>query len=119
MASSNKSKETIDACVDLQKIIESAPSNINYFLSIRNFETADQRKVQLAEYKKKFEASKCAEIIGQLRTEAISGIYDVYSEMDKERIETESKYRAKQKIFFGGVIFMGAVLIVTMFGKKK
>jgi hypothetical protein len=39
--------------------------------------------------------------------------------MDKKRIEEQSKYQAKQKIFFGFLVFCGAILIVTMFGKKK
>ena len=57
--------------------------------------------------------------IGKL---SIADLFDIFSNFqlpEKKRIETESKYREKQKIFFGAVIFMGAVLIVTMFGKKK
>jgi len=39
--------------------------------------------------------------------------------MDKKRIEEDSKYKAKQKIFFGVLVFCGAILLVTMFGKKE
>ena len=39
--------------------------------------------------------------------------------MDKQRIEEDSKYQAKQRIFFGALVVLGAVLMVTMFGKKE
>jgi hypothetical protein len=38
--------------------------------------------------------------------------------MDKKRTEEESKYRAKQRIFYVALVVLGAVFIVTMFGKK-
>ena len=58
-------------------------------------------------------------LISEFRAEVIGGITGSFSEMDKQRIEAESKYQAKQKIFFGAIILLGAVLIITMFGKKE
>ena len=119
MASSSTTTLTAKECDDLQKNIEITQLSIGNFYAIRNFEAVNQREILIKAYRKKLEDNKCPEKIGGLRAEAIGGIMDVYGAMDKKRIEAESKYREKQKIFFGGVIFMGAVLIVTMFGKKK
>ena len=56
--------------------------------------------------------------VGAFRAEEIDKITDAYNEMDKKRTEEESKYRAKQRIFYVALVVLGAVFIVTMFGKK-
>jgi hypothetical protein len=66
-----------------------------------------------------FEDKKCGAKIGEFRADNIKSITDVYSGMDKQRIEEDSKYQAKQRIFFGALVVLGAVLMVTMFGKKE
>lgn len=108
-----------DACIALQSEISSMRSTISYFYSIRDNETAQQRTAQLDGLLKKFDDSKCGAKIGEFRADVVSSITDVYSAMDKQRIEEQSKYQAKQKIFFGVLVFCGAILMVTMFGKKQ
>lgn len=108
-----------DKCIDLQKEMEGIRLSVSSFYAVRNFETANERKSQLDKLTKKFEDTKCADKIGEFRTEIINGITNTYSELDKARIEAESKYKEKQKIFFGAIIFMGVLLMVTMFGKKE
>jgi hypothetical protein len=108
-----------DACISLQSQITSMRSTISYFYSIRDNETAQQRTAELDKLLKKFDDSKCGSKIGEFRADAIKSITDIYGGMDKQRIEEDSKYQAKQRIFFGALVFFGAVLIVTMFGKKE
>ena len=108
-----------DKCIDLQQRIESMRSNIVYFNTVRDTQGANNTKANLDKLIKEFEDTKCAGKISEFRAEVIGGITGSFSEMDKQRIEAESKYQAKQKIFFGAIILLGAVLIITMFGKKE
>lgn len=116
---STKKDPERDACISLQSQITSMRSTISYFYSIRDNETAQQRTAELDKLLKKFDDSKCGDKIGEVRADAIKSITDVYSGMDKQRIEEDSKYQAKQRIFFGALVVLGAVLMVTMFGKKE
>jgi hypothetical protein len=108
-----------DKCIALQERMGVMRSTIAYFYSVNDNEYAIKRTADLEALKKQFDESKCEAKIGDFRAEVINTIIDVYSEMDKKRIEEQSKYQAKQKIFFGFLVFCGAILIVTMFGKKK
>jgi hypothetical protein len=108
-----------DACIALQSGMTTTRASIAYFNSIRDYETANQRTASLEQSKKNFEDKKCGAKIGDFRADAIKSITDVYGGMDKQRIEEDSKYQAKQRIFFGALVVLGAVLMVTMFGKKE
>lgn len=112
-----KNPET-ENCIALQARIVSLRSSITYFLNTKDFQGAENLKKQLDSLNKEFEDSKCGDKVSAFRADVIDKITDAYSEMDKKRIEEESKYRAKQRIFYGGLVVLGAVLIVTMFGKK-
>lgn len=112
-----KDPET-ENCIALQAQIVSLRSSITYFLNTKDFEGAENLKAQLDSLNKQFDKSKCGDKVSAFRADVIDKITDAYSEMDKKRIEEESKYRAKQRIFYGGLVVLGAVLIVTMFGKK-
>jgi hypothetical protein len=106
-------------CIDLEQQIESLRSSIVYFKKVRNTQSENNTKANLDKLVKEFEDTKCAGKISEFKAEIIGGITDSFSEMDKARIEGESKYQAKQKIFFGAIILIGAVLIITIFGKNK
>ena len=80
-------------------------STIVYFNKVRDTQGANNTKANLDKLVKEFEDTKCAGKISEFRAEVIGGITGSFSEMDKQRIEAESKYQAKQKIFFG--IFFG------------
>jgi len=108
-----------DKCIALQQRIESLKSTVTYFYSVRDNESAIRITNEINDLKKEFEKSKCADKIGEFRADAVKSILGVYSGMDKKRIEEDSKYKAKQKIFFGVLVFCGAILLVTMFGKKE
>lgn len=112
-------KPETDNCISLQAQISSMRSTIIYLQTIRDDKTANQKKNDLERLIKEFDNSKCGSIIAQFKADSISSISDVYNKMDKERIEAETKYKQKQRIFFGGIILAGAVLMITIFSKKK
>jgi hypothetical protein len=113
-----KDPET-DACIALQAKITSTQSIITYYRKINNSKQANLLTKSLEEYTNKFNDSKCAEKVNDYRTGTVLSIAENFKALDKLRIEEESKYQLKQKIFFGAVFFMGVVLIITTFGKRK
>jgi len=114
-----KSSPETDACLALQGQITSMLSTIKYFESVSDFEGAKNLSNQLIQLRKKFEDDKCGDKISVFKAGEITTITGSYSEMDKARIEADSKYQAKQKIFFGAIVLFGAVLMITMFSKNK
>jgi hypothetical protein len=113
-----KDPET-DACIALQARITSMQGTIQYFRSKGDIKNADFRTKQLQTIVKEFDDKKCGEKVGGFRAGVVRSISETFQALDKARIEEESKYQAKQKIFFGAIVLVGAVLIITMFGKKE
>jgi hypothetical protein len=73
----------------------------------------------LEELKKEFKEKNCTKVIEQYRQKELKGVADKFSYLDKIRIEEESKYVRNQRIFFGALILLGGVVMITMFGKNK
>jgi hypothetical protein len=73
----------------------------------------------LEQDKKEFNEKGCTKIIEQYRQKELGKVASKFSGLDKARIEEESKYVKNQRIFFGGLVLLGGVVIITMFGKKK
>jgi hypothetical protein len=115
---SKYSPET-NACIFLNAQIASMQSSIKYALSVSDVEGANNLSNQLQALRKKYEDDKCGDKLSVLKAGEIASIADSFGELDKARIESDSKYQAKQKIFFGGLVLIGAVVIITMFGKKE
>lgn len=115
----SKSSPETNACISLQTQITSMQLSIKYAQSVSDFEGANNLSVQLQALKKKFENDKCGDKLSVFKAGQVASIAGSFSELDKARIEADSKYQAKQKIFFGVIFFVGAVLMITMFGKKE
>jgi hypothetical protein len=113
-----KDPET-DACIALQGRITSTQSSIQYHRSIGDNKHADSLTKTLETIIKEFDNKKCGEKVGGFRAGVVREISEKFQALDKKRIEEESKYQAKQKIFFGAIVLLGAVLIITMFGKRE
>jgi hypothetical protein len=73
----------------------------------------------LQELKKEFNEKGCTKLIEQYRQKELKGVADKFSYLDKIRIEQESKYVRNQRVFFGALILLGGVVMITMFGKNK
>ena len=73
----------------------------------------------IAETRKDFNNKNCTKIIEQYRQQELGDVASKFTALDKARIEEESKYVRNQRVFFGGLILLGGVIIITMFSKKK
>jgi hypothetical protein len=85
-----------------------------YFESDKTF-----KKENLDQARKLYEDKGCVKIIEQYRQSELGKVVDKFSFLDKARIEAESKYQTKQRIFFGGLVLLTGVVVITMFSKKK
>lgn len=61
--------------------------------------------------------AKCDDVLKAYSTETLEGVYNIYSELDKQRIEAESKYQRNIKLFLGGMVFLAVVGILLV--RKK
>jgi hypothetical protein len=61
--------------------------------------------------------AKCKDVLNQNLNQTLGGVYNIYSELDKQRIETDSKYQRNKKLFFGGMVFLVVVGILLV--RKK
>jgi hypothetical protein len=68
-------------------------------------------------FKSKFDSNKCNDVLSANLTNTVNNIYDTYSDYDKLRIQTESKYQSNKKIFFGGMILL-SILGVFLIRRK-
>jgi hypothetical protein len=75
--------------------------------------------VKIPQARKLYENKGCVKVIEQYRQSELAKVTKKFSGLDKARIEEESKYQTKQRIFFGGLVLIAGVVIITMFGKRK
>lgn len=68
-------------------------------------------------FKTLMDNAKCDDVLKAYLTETVTGVYDTYSTLDKQRIEAESKYERNKKIFFGGMALLVVVGILLV--RKK
>jgi hypothetical protein len=70
-------------------------------------------------YRKQFADNNCTQLIEQYRQAELGSVVDKFTNLDKVRIESESIYERNQRIFFGGLVLVAGIVILTMFSKKK
>ena len=87
-------------------------------LSPFDTELANNEK-SIALYRKQFDDNNCAQVIEQYRQKELGTVIDKFSDLDKKRIESESIYERNQRVFFGALILISGIVIITMFGKNK
>lgn len=109
----------MDKCLQYQTQISSLRSTIIYFTNTGDVEQAGALQGQLDDLQKKFNDSKCSDKVSSYKAVEITSVTDVFSQMDKARIETDSKYQRNQRIFFGAIVLFGAVIMVSVFRKNK
>jgi len=101
----------------LQSVIQlQGASALSYYDNMRSqYESTEA----IARIRKEFNDNDCTKVIEQYRQQELGDVASKFSGLDKARIEEESKYVRNQRIFFGGLVLLGGVVIITMFGKKK
>lgn len=105
----------INSRLQAQKSLLSA-SALSYF---QNQSDAYNSSSAIARIQKEFNDNDCTKVIEQYRQQELGDVASKFSALDKARIEQESKYVRNQRIFFGGLVLLGGVVIITMFGKNK
>ena len=101
----------------LQSLIQlQGASASSYFDNKRNqYESTEA----IDRTRKEFNDNDCTKVIEQYRQQELVDVTSKFSALDKARIEEESKYVRNQRIFFGALILLGGVVMITMFGKNK
>lgn len=108
-------------CISINSHLQSAiqlqgASASSYFDNKR--EQYDRTEA-IARIRKEFNDNDCTKVIEQYRQQELVDVTSKFSTLDKARIEEESKYVRNQRIFFGALILLGGVVMITMFGKNK
>ena len=73
----------------------------------------------IARLRKEFNDNNCTQLIEKYRQSELGNVVGKFSTLDKARIEAESIHERNQRIFFGALVLLGGVVIITMFSKKK
>lgn len=118
-------KEYTDGGCGADPLLEECLSKEQYLSNVRNAITVASQQNNmtyvestsrvLQEETKKFNDLGCSAKINEQKSVALQGKIQEYSALDKERIEAESKYEARKKVFIGGsVILIGLALIVVL-----
>lgn len=118
-------KEYADGGCGADPLLEECKYRELYLSTIRNdiFVSSQQNKIDyvqatskvLEAENKKFNDLGCSAKINEQKSGALQEKIKEYSALDKERIEAESKYEARKKIFIGSsVILIGLALIVVL-----
>jgi hypothetical protein len=108
-------------CIQINTRLESLLANqgasaLSYFNNKRDlYDTGGA----IAETRKDFNNKNCTKLIEQYRQQELGDVASKFSALDKARIEEESKYVRNQRVFFGGLVLIGGIVIITMFSKKK
>jgi hypothetical protein len=76
-------------------------------------------KQNIENVKKAFNHKGCIKLIEQYRQAELGKVVSKFSDLDKSRISAESIYERNQRIFYGALILLGGIVIITMFSKKK
>lgn len=106
-------------CIYLKADVDTKTSlygnqGLMYFESGKTF-----KKESLDQARKLYEDKGCVKVIEQYRQAELGKVAGKFSGLDKARIEEESKYQTKQRIFFGGLVLIAGIVVITMFGKNK
>lgn len=79
----------------------------------------NQYNAELTNLKKEALGLNCIAKVEQSRQKIVSGIVNTFSEIDKARIETQSKAEANKRVIIGAAILIGAVVLIILFAPKK
>ena len=112
-------KELLD-CIVIDNVLQSqinkyANQSSMYYedLKDKNLPTAIENS------KKKFADKGCLQKIEKYRQTELGKVAEKFTALDKARIQAESIYERNQRIFFGGLVLISGIVILTMFSKNK
>lgn len=85
----------------------------------RELISPDSLKSKLSEYQLFFDTNGCAKKIEEVASVETSKVINQFTALDKARITADTTYQVQQKVFFGGLVLVAGLLILTMFNGKK
>jgi hypothetical protein len=86
----------------------------------RGLVSPETLKVKLNEHKLFFDTNGCAKKIEEVASEETSKVISQFTNLDTARITADTTYQVQQRVFFGGLVLVAGLVIITMFnGNKK
>lgn len=114
-----------EKCVYADSQIKSLTSTIASIYQQPSYNTRElispeSLKVKLNEHKLFFETNGCAKKIEEVASVETSKVINQFTALDTARITADTTYQVQQKVFFGGLVLVAGLVIITMFnGKQK
>lgn len=108
-----------EKCININKLLQSQ-IQLKGAMATSPFDTErDKFGTNIEKYRKEFNDNNCTQVLEQYRQAELGKVIGKFTGLDKARIESESVYERNQRIFFGGLVLIGGLIIITMFNKKK
>jgi hypothetical protein len=86
----------------------------------RKYADIESYKKTLAQYKLDYETKGCSLALNKIAKAETNKTISQFTDLDKKRIAEETNYQLKQRVFFGGLVLVAGLVILTMFnGNKK
>lgn len=86
----------------------------------RKYDDIESYKKTLAKFKLDYETKGCSLALNKIAQAETNKTIDIFTNLDKARIAEDTNYQLKQRVFFGGLVLVAGLVIITMFnGNKK
>lgn len=108
----------MEKCLERENYINQIRETISVKTQQGNLNYTDAMSKVLFEEKNKFSKLGCEKKIEQSRQVAVADTVNKYSELDKQRIEADSKYQVKVRVFMGASIFLIGLTVMIILKRK-
>lgn len=85
----------------------------------RLYSTVDSLKKKLSELRLEYETKGCLVKVEKVKSATVQEVISDFTSLDQQRIAEDTNYQLKQRIFFGGLVLVAGLVILTMFNKNK
>ena len=107
----------MEKCLEREAYINNVRTKSAILVKQGNLNWVESDNQIIAEEKRKFTELGCEKKIEESRQMSVKSIASKYSDLDKQRIEAESKYQIKVRIFMGASILL--IGLTTLILNKK
>ena len=107
-----------DDCVEVQKTIDKVINEKSFYALRLDSNELSVLDARLSELNNFFAKKNCQIVIGDKKLEQVNQIANKYKDVDKIRIEAESKSEVKKRIYIGIGILLVATSIILISNKK-
>lgn len=111
-------------CINLDSEIQSLISTISDQMKLavndsRYNSTVESLKKKLAQLKLDYETKGCIAKVQKVQLESANEVVSQFTSLDEARIEEQASYQVKQRVFFGGLVLIAGLFILTAFNSKN